>query len=66
MVDAHDTPILYVPPTGLTGLNFGDGRTNVTLIASDGRGFWASAGPDKLFISADDNVYSTPTIIKQP
>ena len=79
MVDANNVPILYVPPTGLAGLAFADGRKNVTLVAADGRAFWASAGADKVFggpgpdgnygtaddiVAADDNVYSTPTIVK--
>ena len=65
LVDGYNHPIIYVPATGLQGLTFkSDPATVVSLAATDGRSFWASAGADGDFTTADDNIYSTPTKIK--
>lgn len=49
ILDGHNNPIIYVPRTGLGGLAFRDGSRNVTLVATNGEAFWASAGPDGIF-----------------
>ena len=73
LVDAFNHPILYVPPTGLTGMTYADGSTVTAgapvgqaraLVAADGASFWASAGPDGSFAAGDDNVYSKPVVRK--
>ncbi len=64
--DAWDNPIIFVPVgLGLSGstsqgvLVGGTAASNAqTIIAPDGRPFWASAGPDGDFSKGDDNIYS--------
>lgn len=81
LVDGFGNVIIFVPATGLSGLAFKDGSRNVTIRASNGRAFWASAGADGSFAGsagpdgtwgnaddvpgADDNVYSTEVIVQQ-
>jgi prepilin-type N-terminal cleavage/methylation domain-containing protein len=68
-IDAWGNPIIFVTRTGLgTGAALVGGEPppgavslggqSVTITNSDGRFFWASAGPDGDFSTGDDNVYS--------
>jgi prepilin-type N-terminal cleavage/methylation domain-containing protein len=69
ILDPWGNPIIFVPSAGLTGVwvgyNSGDvmaaasyDNTNYLVKSKDGRGFWASAGPDGDFQHGDDNIYS--------
>ena len=55
LLDGWGNPIIYVPSAGIKVTLNGQA---VTITAPDKQGFWASAGPDGDFSSADDNVYS--------
>ncbi|MEM1012880.1 MAG: prepilin-type N-terminal cleavage/methylation domain-containing protein [Planctomycetota bacterium] len=60
-LDGHGGVILYVPPTGLTGVTFeGDDSfdENDRLVPVSNRGFFMSAGVDGDYTTGDDNVYS--------
>lgn len=56
IADGWTNPILFVPSGGLTGVTVGS--QTVTITSPDHRPFWASAGPDGIFSTGDDNVYS--------
>jgi len=57
IVDAYHAPIIYVPFKGLTGVTV-VGSAGATVVSPEGVGFWASAGPDRIFATGDDNQYS--------
>ncbi|MEM8874169.1 MAG: type II secretion system protein [Planctomycetota bacterium] len=77
--DAWGFPIIYCPGTGdpsgigvtsvvgdaggLTNVLTESGG-NVTVISSNGKGFWVSPGPDGLYQTDADNVYSTEVKIE--
>jgi hypothetical protein len=72
IIDAWGHPLLFVPGSGLRGVQFGEGPTArngyvqpVTgpieaqgIRSPDGRAFWVSAGPDGFYDTHDDNIYS--------
>jgi hypothetical protein len=68
LVDGFDTPILFVPPAGVTGLDFGDAfpgwdsASGPRLVARDGKAFFMSAGVDGDFTTGGDNLYSSDTV----
>jgi prepilin-type N-terminal cleavage/methylation domain-containing protein len=62
MLDGWKNPIIYVPAGGLSGVTINGGKTGPqvkTVIAVDGRPFFASAGQDGNFANGDDNLYSS-------
>jgi type II secretory pathway pseudopilin PulG len=68
MADAWGNPMVWVPSGGLNGVrlksssdangNVTYGSNGITIKSPDGRGFWASGGPDGDLSTGDDNVYS--------
>lgn len=70
-LDGWGNPMIYVPGGGISVTVTGPNKTvvNQVIKAPDGKGFWASAGPDGIFTdtmntspnqkpNGDDNVYS--------
>jgi hypothetical protein len=70
-LDGWGNPMFFVPGGGIRVTVTGSNKTVVTqtITAPDGKGFWASAGPDGIFTdtinsspnqkpNGDDNVYS--------
>jgi prepilin-type N-terminal cleavage/methylation domain-containing protein len=70
-LDGWGNPMIFVPGGGIRVTVTGTNKTVVTqtITAPDGKGFWASAGPDGIFTdtinsspnqkpNGDDNVYS--------
>ena len=56
LLDAWTNPIIFVPGTGLAGVNVGG--ASKTIQAPNNRPFFVSAGPDGDFSLGDDNLYS--------
>ena len=57
LADPWQNPLIFVPSSGLTGVNT-EGGNNLTIKSPSGRPFWASAGPDGDFSAGNDNIYS--------
>jgi prepilin-type N-terminal cleavage/methylation domain-containing protein len=71
-VDGWGNPMIFVPGGGLNGITVtgaadssGKVQTafHATIVSPDGKGFWASAGPDGVFT---DNDNATPVANRKP